>query len=78
MYLTSLEKETKEEKRISGENLTGYIDIVCKFVLCTFNSLNQVISCGCWYEFYVVYVQQGKSQYFSYYNIWNKHLQEQE
>ena len=31
------EKETKEEKRISVENLTGYDDIVCEFVLYTFN-----------------------------------------
>ena len=28
------EKETKEEKRISLENLTGYDDIVCEFALC--------------------------------------------
>ena len=32
-------KETKEEKRISVENLTGYDDIVCEFALCTFNLL---------------------------------------
>ena len=29
--------ETAEEERISVENLTGYDDIVCKFVLCNFN-----------------------------------------
>ena len=29
-------KETKEEKIISAVNLTGYDDIFCKFVLCTF------------------------------------------
>ena len=28
-------KETKEEKRISVENLTGYDDIDCKFALGT-------------------------------------------
>ena len=32
-------KETKEEKRISLENLTGYDHIVCEFALCTFNVL---------------------------------------
>ena len=30
-------EETKEEKRISVENLTEYDDIVCEFALCTFN-----------------------------------------
>ena len=29
-------KETKEEKRISVENLTGYDDIVGEFTLCYF------------------------------------------
>ena len=29
-------KETKEEKRISVEKITGYSDIVCEFALCTF------------------------------------------
>ena len=29
-------KETKEEKRISVETLTGHDDIVCEFALCTF------------------------------------------
>ena len=29
-------KETKEEKRISVEKLTGDDDIVCEFALCTF------------------------------------------
>ena len=33
-------KETKEEKRISVENLTGHDVIVCKFALCTFNLLD--------------------------------------
>ena len=28
-------KETKDEKRMSVENLTGYDDVVCKFALCT-------------------------------------------
>ena len=32
-------KETKEEKRISVQNLTGYDNIVCEFALCTFNLL---------------------------------------
>ena len=30
-------EETKEEKRISVENLTECDDIVCEFALCTFN-----------------------------------------
>ena len=30
-------KETKEEKRICLENLTGYDDIVCEVALCIFN-----------------------------------------
>ena len=34
-------EETKEEKRISVVNLTGYDDIVCKFSLCTFDLLDQ-------------------------------------
>ena len=33
-------KETKEEKRISVENLTGYDYIVCRFAWCTFNLLD--------------------------------------
>ena len=33
-------KETKQEKRISKENLTGYDDIVCEFALSTFNLLD--------------------------------------
>ena len=37
-------KETKEEKRISVENLTGYDDIICDFALCTFNLLDRVVS----------------------------------
>ena len=32
--------ETKEEKRISVENLTGYNDVVCEFALCIFNLLD--------------------------------------
>ena len=34
---TKKAKETKEENRISLENLTGYDDIVCEFALCTFS-----------------------------------------
>ena len=37
-------KETKEENRISGENLTGYDHIVCEFALCTFNLLARVVN----------------------------------
>ena len=37
-------KETKEEKRISVENLTGYDDIVREFALCTFNLLDRVVN----------------------------------
>ena len=37
-------KETKEEKRIYVENLTGYNDIVCEFALCTFNLHDQVVN----------------------------------
>ena len=33
---TKKAQETKEEKRISLENLTGYDDIVCELALCTF------------------------------------------
>ena len=47
-------QETKEEKRISAENLTGYNDIVCEFALSNFNLL--------------VYVQREKSQYLLYCN----------
>ena len=35
-------KETKEEKRISVENLTRCDNIVCEFALCTFNLLDRV------------------------------------
>ena len=38
------EKETKEKKRVSVENLTGYDDIVCEFALCTFNLLDRVVN----------------------------------
>ena len=58
------EKESKEEKRISVENLMGYNDIVCKLVLWTFYLIESWISPGCLYEFNVVYVQQQKSQFF--------------
>ena len=37
-------KETKKGKRISVENLTGYDDIVCEFVLCTFNLLDRLVN----------------------------------
>ena len=37
-------KETKEEKIISVENLTGYDDIVCEFALCTFNLFDRVMN----------------------------------
>ena len=37
-------KETKEEKITSVENLTGYDDIVCKFILCIFNLLDRVVN----------------------------------
>ena len=47
-------QETKEEKRISAENLTGYNDIVFEFALSNFNLL--------------VYVQREKSQYLLYCN----------
>ena len=36
-------KETKKEKRISAENLTGYDDIVCEFNLCICILLDQVV-----------------------------------
>ena len=69
-------KETKEEKRISAENLTGYNDIVCEFALCTY-LMESWISPGCSYEFNVVYGQREKSQHWLYYNnIWNEHFQE--
>ena len=37
-------KETKEEKIISVENLTGYGDIVCEFALCTFKLLDRLVN----------------------------------
>ena len=37
-------KETKVEKKISVENLTEYEDIVCEFVLCTFNLFDRVVN----------------------------------
>ena len=37
-------KETKEEKRISVGNLTGYDDIVCEFPMCTINLRHRVVS----------------------------------
>ena len=72
-------EETKEEKRISVVNLTGYDDIVCKFSLCTFDLLDQAwTSPGFSYEFNVVYVQWETLQYLLYYsNIWSTHFQEQ-
>ena len=36
--------ETKEQKRTSVENLTGYYDIVCEFALFTFNLLDRVVN----------------------------------
>ena len=59
--------ETKEEKRIAVENLTGYDDIVCEFVLCTFNLLDQIVNFS-WLFICVVYVRREKSQYLLYYN----------
>ena len=35
---------TKEEKRISAENPTGYYDIVCEFAQYTFKLLDQVVN----------------------------------
>ena len=37
-------KETTEEKRLSVENLTGYDDIVCEFILCNFNLPDQIFN----------------------------------
>ena len=37
-------KETKEEKRMSVENLTGYNDIVFEFAMCTFNLFDRAVS----------------------------------
>ena len=62
-------KESKEEKRISAVNLTGYDDVVCKSVLCTFfvdmtsYLIKSSISPACSYEFNVVYVQGEKLQH---------------
>ena len=73
------QKETKEEKRISVENLTGYDDIVWEFALCTFHLLDRVVNFSwlfIWFN--VVYVQWEKSQCLLYYNnIWITHFQEQ-
>ena len=56
-------KETKDEKRIFVENLTGYDDIVCEFALCTFNLFDRVVNFSRLIIFNVVYVQREKSQY---------------
>ena len=37
-------KETKEEKSVSVENVTGYDGNVCEFALCTFNLFDRVVS----------------------------------
>ena len=37
-------KETKEEKRISVENLAGYDDIVGEFGLCTFGLFDRAVN----------------------------------
>ena len=37
-------KETKEKKRISIENLTGYYDTVCESALCTFNLRDGIVN----------------------------------
>ena len=37
-------KETKEEKGIFLENLTGYNDIVCEFALYAFDLLDRVMN----------------------------------
>ena len=42
-------KETKEEKRISVENLTEYDDIVCEYALCTFNLFDQDMDFSWWF-----------------------------
>ena len=65
--------ETKEEKRISVENLTGFDDIVCKFALCTSNLLikssrREFLLVVHMNLMNVVYVQREKSQYLLYYN----------
>ena len=72
--LTSKVKESKEEKRISVENLTGYDDIVCKFARCTFVDDVTIYLIKLWIspagscEFNVVCAQQEKSQYLLCYN----------
>ena len=37
-------KRKKQEKRISVKNLTGYNDILCEFVLCSFDLLDRVLN----------------------------------
>ena len=72
-------RETKNEKRISMENVTGYDDIVCKLlcVLLTY-LIEWWIYRGCSYEFNVVYMKREKSWYLLYYkNIWSTYFQEQ-
>ena len=72
-------RETKNEKRISMENVTGYDDIVCKLlcVLLTYLIEWWIYRC-CSYEFDVVYVKREKSWYLLYYkNIWSTYFQEQ-
>ena len=45
IFLIKKKKQTKKiKKKRNVENLTGYDDIVCEFVLCTFNLLNGVVN----------------------------------
>ena len=53
-------KETREEKRISVEYLRGYNDIICKFGLCTFYLLDQMVDFFWLFIYDVPYVQQKK------------------
>ena len=49
-------KETKEEKRMPVENLTGYDGIICEFSGRTFNLLDRVVS------FYWLFISEAASR----------------
>ena len=60
-------KQTKEGKRISVENLTGYNDTICEFALVLLTYLIESrISLGCSNKFNAVYVEREKLVLFHY------------
>ena len=60
-------KQTKEGKRISVENLTGYNDTICEFAVVLLTDLIESrISLGCSNKFNAVYVEREKLVLFHY------------